>query len=147
MNLTPLLNKALKSEELIDLFEYNDVSVVYKYDRHQECEEDEYRASIKSLGLEFLFDENQMLSTLFIYVTDQNGFSAAKPDEYGVSNFGSIALAQQYAEEKRMKFENGKARFRGEEREWIRFEYETYSVHYEFRDSILSLITLQRVPA
>ena len=35
----------------------------------------------------------------------------------------------------------------GEHRDWIRFEGATYSVHYEYVDSALKMITLQTTNA
>jgi hypothetical protein len=61
-----LLGTELKSDFLCDLFETYDVEVVYEYDRTHEGLGDEYRAELPELGLQFVFDEKQILKTVFV---------------------------------------------------------------------------------
>lgn len=138
-----LLGTELKSEVLTDLFETYDVKVIYSYDRTSENLADEYHAGVPELGLEFIFNDFQVLRTLFIKPVEVTTFNPFEPDE-AIKNFTSKKEARQYAQNKGEKFQEGTAEFMGEEKDWIRFDTETASIHYEFVDSVLSMITLQR---
>jgi len=137
-----LLGTPLKSEFLFDLLETYDVQVVYGYDRTHENLPDEYHAEVSELGLQFVFDENQMLRTLFMTPMEITTFNPFEDDER-VRRFASKADAREYAKENDVPTSEGESDFMGERRDWIRFEGATHSVHYEFVDSALKMITLQ----
>lgn len=137
-----LLGTDLKSEFLCDLFETYEVAVVYEYDRTHEGLADEYRAEIPELGLQFVFDEHRVLKTLFVEPVEVTTFNPFEADAR-VRLFESKAKALRYAREKGLEIAKGTADFMGERREWVRFEGRGYSVHYEYVDSKLSMVTLQ----
>jgi hypothetical protein len=142
MKYLDLIEIQLKDDFLLDLFETYDVEVVYEYDRTHENIPDQYRAEIPDLGLQFVFDEGLRFRTLFIQqveVTTWNPFD----DDERLRRFGSKADAQRYATENGEQTTEGRAELMGEEKDWIRFEYGTYSIHYEFVKSMLSMITIQ----
>lgn len=141
-----LLGSDLKSDFLCDLFETYDVQVVYEYDRTHESLADEYRAEIPDLGLQFVFDENQLLRTLFIQPVEVTTFNPFEVDER-IQRFASKREARRYAENNRIKITEGTADFMGEQRDWIRFESDTHSIHYEYMHSDLRIITLQTTNA
>ena len=142
MKLISYLNKSLKSEELIELFETNDVDVIYTYDRNYEGRADEYIGSIRDLGLQFIFNETQILSTIFIYIKDEE-FLSANLESLGLSTFDSKNNLMKYAQQNSLKYFEGRAVFFGQEREWLKLDFLNYTVHYEFREDSLSLVTLQ----
>lgn len=137
-----LIGIELKSEFLCDLFETYDVQVEYEYDRTHENIPDVYHAKIADLGLEFTFDDRQILKTVFIKLDDATTSGPFNDDER-IRRFDSKSEALGYANAKGLPFEQGAAEFLGEQRDWIRFEGDTYSVHYEFVESSLRKITLQ----
>nr|CAP47552.1 putative integron gene cassette protein [uncultured bacterium] len=141
-----LLGTPLKSEFLFDLLETYDIQVVYEYDRTHENLPDEYHAEIPDLGLQFVFDENQMLRTLFIKPVEITTFNPFEEDER-VRRFTSKPEVRQHAKENDVPTSEGEANFIGEHRDWIRLECDTHSVHYEFVDSALKMITLQTTNA
>lgn len=141
-----LLGTPLKSEFLFDLLETYDVQVVYEYDRTYENLSDEYHAEIPDLGLQLIFDEHQILRTLFITPVEITTFNPFEDDER-VRIFASKSEARQHAKESDVPTSEGEADFMGEHRDWIRLESDTYSVHYEFVDSALKMITLQATNA
>nr|CAP48508.1 putative integron gene cassette protein [uncultured bacterium] len=141
-----LLGTPLKSEFLFDLLETYDVQVVYEYDRTHENLPDQYHAEIPELGLQFVFDENQMLRTLFVAPVDITTFNPFEDDER-VRTFASKSEARQHAKDNDVPSSEGEADFMGEHRDWIRFERASYSVHYEYVDSALKMITLQTTNA
>ena len=141
-----LLGYDLKSDFLNDLFETYDVQVVYRYDRTHEGIADEYLAEIQELGLEFIFDERHVLTTLFwkqVEVTTFNPFEA----DPSMPAFLAKEEATRYARDNGLKTTEGTAEFSGEQKVWIRIERDTHSIHYEYIDADLRMITLQRTDA
>lgn len=137
-----LMGIELKSEVLNDLFETYDVDVVYRYDRTYENLPDEYLADIPELGLEFIFDSERKLRTLFMNV-ESDGFNPLEEDQASLPKFSSKAEAVRYTSTNAIQFSQGSADFLGEVRDWVRFVYAKHSVHYEFVDSKLSMTTIQ----
>ena len=142
MNHLDLLRTPLKSDFLFDLHETYDVRVVYEYDRTHENLADQYHAEISDLGLQFVFDENQILQTLFITPVEITTFNPFENDER-VRRFASKSEAREYAIENDIHTSEGEGDFMGEHRDWIRLESDTHSVHYEYVDSTLKMITLE----
>jgi len=143
MKYLDLLGIALKDDRLCDLFETYDVEVVYEYDRTHENLADEYRAEIHDLGLQFVFDDKQRFKTLFIRQVEASTFNPFDEDDGALKQFGSKAEALQHAKASGDTTTEGKANFMGEEKDWVRFEHGSYSVHYEYVGSKLSMITIQ----
>src|SRR5690554_4009377 len=99
MGYIDLLGISLKSDFLLDLFETYDVDVRYRYDRNHEGMDDEFIAQIPEMGLEFLFDSTQRLTTLFMRNIDHSGFDPFDgPDPRSVP-FKTGAGAVQWAKE------------------------------------------------
>lgn len=146
MTLLELLGSNLKSDFLNDLFETYDVQVVYEYDRTHEGIADGYQAEIQDLGLQFVFDERQMLTTLFMTPVEVTTFNPFEVDP-SMHKFPTKAEAVRYARDNGLKTAEGTAEFMGEQKDWIRFEGATHSIHYEYVDAELRLITLQTTNA
>ena len=142
MDYLPLLEMHLKSDEIIDLLETYDMEVVYEFDRLHENLPDEYQARCAELGLELLFDADQRLKTVFIHLVDANGFTPADLTDSDVLRFDTKRAAASHALREGIAVKEGRSEFLGKETDWIRFEYEGYSVHYEYRRGSLALITL-----
>jgi hypothetical protein len=138
-----LLGIDLKSDVLNDLFETYDVDVVYRYDRTGENLPDEYSADIPELGLEFMFDSEQKLRTLFMKDVASDGFNPFEEDETSLPKISSKAAAIRYASANEIQITQGTTDLLGEVRDWVRFVYANYSVHYEFVESKLSMTTIQ----
>lgn len=143
MDLLNLLERELKSDPLIDLFETYDVEVVYEHDRTYEGMDDEYWAKIPSLGLQFVFNKNQKLQTVFVHLNEKDGFDSANTNDLKLTSFSTKSDALQFASNNDIPFSEGEAEFLGEHRDWIKFKHKAHSIHYEYRESLLSLITLQ----
>jgi hypothetical protein len=60
------INMHLKSEEMVDFLESQDLDVIYKFDRLDEGEEDSYSVICDTLGLELHFDAAQSCTTIFM---------------------------------------------------------------------------------
>ena len=144
MNVSELLGRPLKDDEVIDLLEMWDMEVIYEFDRTHENLPDAYWAANKEQGIQLRFDEHQVLKTIFIYQKEVDGFSPADPSFTGVSPFPSIEAVRAHTKEKEIATTEGKAEWLGEPREWIRLEFSDSTIHYEFRNRELGLITLQK---
>jgi len=142
MKYLDLLGMHLKNNVLCDLFETYDVQVIYAYDRMHEGFADEFQAEIPDLGLVFLFDNKQVFNTLFIRQVDVDTFNPFEEDN-SLMRFNSKTDAMQYATNHGIQITEGKVDFMGELRDWIRFEFGNYSIHYEYVQSKLHMITLQ----
>lgn len=150
MKFTDILNQQLKSDFLIDLFETYDVVVSYDYDRTYENMEDEFRASIPDMGLEFIFDQNQKLRTLFMNHVEHEGFNPFEGEDPRNSPLDTAQKAIEYAQNNSIPFEHREeqqSQFLGRIPEWVKLTYENYSVHYSFEDYGLEKVTLQSTKA
>jgi len=137
-----LIGCDLKDDFLNDLFETYDVEVIYDYDRTHENLPDSYRAAIPELGLQFVFDERQKFSTLFIELKEVKSWNPFEADEH-LKRFPSKSSARKHAKKHEISISEGTADFMGELKDWIRFNLDGYSIHYEFVDSKLQKITIQ----
>lgn len=142
MKYLDLIGMPLKSDFLCDLFETYDVQVIYD-DRTHEGLPDEYQAEISDLGLQFVFDEHQSLKTLFIELIEISTFNPFDEEDEKLKVFDSKADAKRYAIDNGEQITEGNTELLGEERDWIRFEYASYSIHYEYVNSKLRMITIQ----
>jgi len=142
MRYLALLREQLKSDSMLDLLETYDMEVIYSFDRTYENLPDAYWTKCLELGLELRFDADQCLKTIFIYITDADDFTPADLSNSDVIQFDSKAEAASYALKNGISAHEGCGEFFGEERDWIRLEYDNHSVHYEYRRGSLALVTL-----
>jgi hypothetical protein len=146
MNYIDILGESLKNAFLIDLFEIYDVDVIYEYDRTYENIEDEYRAEIPEMGLGFIFDSSQRLTTLFMKIVEHSGYNPFEGDDPRKVSFSSAPGAMRYAKEKSIDAVHQEAKtdsFFGDVPEWVKFNFQSYSIHYQFSDYGVHLVTLQ----
>ncbi|EDM25262.1 hypothetical protein LNTAR_24823 [Lentisphaera araneosa HTCC2155] len=146
MKYTDIIGTNLKSDFLVDLFETYDVEVIYMYDRNHEDMEDEYRCSIEEMGLEFIFDNNQNLKTLFLNIVNHSGYNPFEGEDPRNSNFTSINEVIEYAKNNSLKYkfrEAGTEFIFGKIPEWAKVFYGNYSVHYKFENKTLFGVTIQ----
>ncbi|MCO6044416.1 hypothetical protein NG895_10910 [Aeoliella sp. ICT_H6.2] len=146
MKYIELLSKQLQSDAIIELLEFWDADVVYDFDRLREGTADSYTVSCHEHGIELRFDSGQSLQTIFLHVTPRNGFSAAELTNSDVEVFDSRSDVAAHATTKGWQTLAGEATFLGIENKWIRMECEVCSVHYQFRDGLLDMITIMGTP-
>lgn len=142
MQYLPLLRTNIKSDAIVDLLEAYDLEVTYAFDRTRENLPDEYWSKCIELGLEFCFNANQNLQSMFIHLTGTDGFTPANLTDSDIIYFKSKHSAESFAIENGIATRTGGGRFLGEERDWIMLEFHGYSVHYEFRRGLLALVTI-----
>jgi len=142
MKYLPLLDQSLKSDDIIDLLEVHDIDVIYDFDRLHENIPDQYWAACHALGIQMKFDQNQILKTIFIHLTNVDGFTPADLLDSDISVFTSKQKVRNYALENNIETTEGQTSFFGEEHDWIRFDYPDYKIHYDFGDGHLRKISL-----
>ncbi len=146
MEYLDLIGTPLKNDTLLDLFETYDVEVIYRYDRTHENMDDEYVAEIPEMGLEFLFDSSQRLATIFMKKVEHNGFNPFDGHDPRSVPFKTGIEAMEWAREKSIDAnhqESQKDDIFGEIPEWVKLNFETFYIHYEFLDGSVSMVTLQ----
>lgn len=141
MNLTVLLGLALKSDEVIEMLEIFDLSVVYDFDRLHENSEDQYWVSAHQAGFELRFNAHQVLDTIFLFVLPRGKFSAIDPSVAGVPFYPSFGAARTAFAEKGIQYREGS------EQGYVKGDFGDQTVHYEFNASgNLALVTLALPP-
>ena len=126
----------------MDLLEDWDADVIYDFDRDHEGEPDAYRASGRGAGVELVFDEHQTLTTVFLHAVASGDYASADLASTDIAVFESKVQAAAHAAAHGIEMAEGQATLGGTQRDWIRFEADTHTVHYEFRDGVLGLVTL-----
>jgi hypothetical protein len=137
MKYIDLLGKHLKSDDVIDVLECDDLDVIYSFDRLHENQPDEYWVASKADGVQMRFNEDQVLDTLFFYIQADEGFSPCDPDSLGVSVFDSRDSARTYAAQSGLPVIEGEVDFLGAHRKWIKIDFGSLLHHSEFRDGHL----------
>ena len=133
MKYIELLGKQLKSDDVIDVLECNDLDVIYAFDRLHENQPDEYWVASKAEGVQMRFNEDQVLDTLFFYIQPDEGFSPCDPDSLGVPVFDSRDSARTCASQSGLPVTEGEVDFLGVHRKWIKIDFGSHLHHSEFR--------------
>ncbi len=133
MKYLDLLGKQLKSDDVIDVLECDDLDVIYSFDRLHENQPDQYWVASKAHGVQMRFNEDQTLDTLFFYIEPDEGFSPCKRDSLGVPIFNSQDSARDYAAQSGLAVVEGEVDFLGAHRKWIKIDFGSHLHHSEFR--------------
>lgn len=142
MNLVLLIGRHLKSSEVIDLLERWEAEVVYDFDRLHEGAPDGYHSSLPEAGLELVFDASQVLTTVFVHLQPDGDFSSFDVKGSDIEPFDSVEAVRRFATSEDLVSNHGSSSFDGMDRDWIRLEWSTHSVHYEFIEDRLHLVTI-----
>jgi hypothetical protein len=144
MKFIPLLGKRLKDDEIIEILESLDLEVIYDFDRLHEGQSDIYWASSKPKGIQFRFDGTQCLDTAFLYVSPGDGFEVASQQDCDIPFFASKQEVETFGEAQHLRVAKGSVDFLGTRRDWVRIEFSSHSVHYQFEAGRLALVTISR---
>jgi hypothetical protein len=143
LKLLDLLELTLKSDEVIDVLEHYQVTVVYDFDRLHENSPDVYWASSHQAGFELRFNERQVLDTIFLYTLPRKNFGSIDPSIAGVILYSTFAEASSAFEHDGIPFHKA-----NDGQGYIKGNFSKYQIHYEFtRDEVLSLITIMAANA
>ncbi len=140
-----LLGKKLKDDDVVDVLECSDMEVVYHFDRTHENMPDLYWSDSKSEGFQFRFNADQVLDVIFLYAAPIDGFTPLNWKDCDIQFFSSIAGVRSHASQTGIGTTNGSSDLLGVHREWIRLQYDRHTVHYEFREKGLGIVTLRGI--
>lgn len=132
MKYLDLLGKPLKSDDVIDVLECDDLDVIYSFDRLHEDQPDQYWVASKARGIQMRFNEDQILDTLFFHIEPDEGFSRCEPEFLGVPVFNSRDSARDYAARSGLPVVEGETDFLGVHRKWIKIDFGSHLQHLEF---------------
>jgi len=144
MEFLPLLGKQLKDDEVIDLLEWWEADVIYDFDRLHEGQPDEYSAASKPDGIQLKFNVSQKLDTVFLYIIPDDGFEAFSLSDCDVPFFETSSDVEAHGAAQGAQVSKGEANLLGINRSWVRLEFGTHAVHYEFKWGDLAMITISR---
>lgn len=140
MKLKPILGLQLKDPQIVELLGAFDIDVVYSFDRLFENQPDRYIATAFSEGLEFQFDEQQRLVTIFVYLRGNSDFNPHDRSDLDLELFSTIEDAREFVTKNelphKLNTQNPKLPV------WLRIDYPDCSVHYQFGAEGLGMITL-----
>jgi len=139
MKFLPLLGQTLKSDRVIEILECFSLEVIYDFDRLHEGTEDRYWCSAPAQGFEFRCDQTQRIDVIFLYVASRGKFAAIDVASIDIPCFANIDQARAEFERAGLQFKIGS--------EYIKVLSGNHWTHYEFRGSLLSLITVSLATA
>lgn len=147
LKFTNLLGSRLKDDDVIEVLEHYDINVIYDFDRTHENMEDVYWAASTDGGFQFRFNEDQVLDTVFLYVTAREGFSIISREEIDVPVFDTFDDAEQECSSKGLPFKQSQGTPGSDGYKWwIKIDFGVYTVHYQFKQGSLLMVTLGLVP-
>ena len=144
MNLVALLGSGMKSDEVLEILEHFELTVIYDFDRTHENMDDLYWASAKSAGFELRFNAHQILDTIFLYAQVRDGFSPIDRTIAAVPFFATFddantALRAQGLDFRTSPGEMGSPGYKW----WIKANHGTHTVHYQYnREGELAVVTV-----
>jgi hypothetical protein len=138
MKFTQLLGIAMKDDDMLEVLENYDMSVTYDFDRTHENIDDLYWAGSKEAGFQFRFNKDQILDTVFCYVESREEFEAIDQELLDVPIYGSFDEAKQACLTKSVPYKESP----GAPGWWIKLDFGKYTVHYQYKEGSLIMITL-----
>ena len=140
MELIPLLGRKLKDPSIIELLDHYDVRVQYDFDRDFENRADAYWAESEEHGFIFRFDADQRLVTIFVYIQPTSSFNRCSFESLDFDLFGDFDTVRKFVDRNGLKH-----RLNADNPDipqWLRIEFDTHVIHYEFNESGLRQVTL-----
>ncbi|MFW5719634.1 MAG: hypothetical protein ACOCXT_01230 [Candidatus Dojkabacteria bacterium] len=134
MQITPLslLNSELSSEIIIDIILENDLKIELEIDLHYDDSPDCYWITDSNNGFELSFNDNRRLVTVFCYFDDSSTFA---PCALHLDNFDPKTSLSSLINQL------GKPDFTSRDGNGIRYDFDTYSVHYKFDLNKVVMVT------
>ena len=140
MNLSKLLGRKLKDDDMIDVFEsFGIENVVYDFDRLHENQPDVYWAGAEREGFLLRFNEQQICDVVYCYIQASEGFTPIDPSIAGVEIFSAYDEAEQACQRTGLSYTVAGPSM---PKEWLRVDSGPFNVHYQFKDGTLFRITL-----
>jgi len=144
MNLSALLRKKLKDDDVLEVLEsYQIEKVVYDFDRTHENLEDVYWAAAEAAGFQLRFNRDQVLDVIFCYIVADEGFAAISPGIVGAPLYGTFDDAEHACKGSGIRYSTSdSAKGPKDHKWWLRVESADHWSHYQFQDGSLFRVTL-----
>jgi hypothetical protein len=140
MKFLPLIGKRLKDDDIIEILEYFDAVVVYDFDRLHENMPDVYWAECTKQGIVFMFDADQILDTMFLYIVSKEGYESVEVEKIeDIELFDSSFAVESHCATSGIECKVGRP---DETKSWARIDGPDKSIHYEFVGGRLSMVTI-----
>ncbi|POB00358.1 hypothetical protein C2134_01810 [Chromobacterium sinusclupearum] len=145
MKFAALLGKKLKDDDVIEVLETHDMTVVYEFDRTHENMNDLYWSDSKPDGFQFGFDKDQVLYVVFLYITASEGFEPIDASTLDFPIYGTFDEAKNSFEADGISYsqssgESGSSMYKW----WIKGDFGSFTRHYQYQDGSLFRVTLSR---
>lgn len=144
MQFLPLLGRQLKDDDIIEVLALLDTEVIYDFDRLHEGRPDIYRAASKPDGLELRFSASQQLDNILLYVMPHDGFAEFSVSDCDVPLLETPSEAESFAAAQSLPVTKGTCDFLGTNHNWVRLNFGTHSIQYEFRRESLALVKISQ---
>ncbi len=148
MKLIEYLGLALKSGEMIELIATYDMEILYHIDILHENTPDRYSARSARLPVEFAFDQDQVLCTIFCDMAPEIGAASAGQLPIGAPLYQTIEEARIGAQDLGASFEmreNVVIPILKKHVSWAKLSFDEHSRHYEYSAGGLRRLTLSRI--
>ncbi len=83
-----------------------------------------------------------MLKVIFVHAAMSDGFEPADLNRSDITRFESVSDVKQWAVSQDCATQEGQTELFAVMRDWIKVIYDAHTLHYEFRDEALGLITI-----
>lgn len=147
-----LLGLRLKDRAIAQLIESLDLEVTYHFKGLRDNDEDVYWVGACKKGFLLRFDRDQVLSTVYLYLAPTREYAAIHADNFDVTVFQTFDEAEGEYKENGIPYEvssgepGNALRILGitsMHKLWIKRDCGLYTVHHQFKDGRVSMITLQ----
>lgn len=143
INFTALLGRALRHDVVIGVLEHYEIDVIYEFDRTHENMDDLYWATASGAGFQFRFNQNQILDTVFLYVKGCERFTPISRSAIDVAIYESFDQAERAFSTSGLPFKQSQGSPGSDMYKcWIKIDFGTYAVHYQFKEGMLLMITI-----
>jgi len=145
MQLLQYLGRPLKSDDVIELITDHEMEIIYNIDTLHENIADSYSARSVSGGFELLFDEGQILNTVFCFLTSINGAGTIDPSKIGAPLYSTIEEARLGAQSLAASFEmreNVKVPLLRQQVSWAKLGFHDHWRHYQYSSHGLERVSL-----
>ena len=143
MEFINLIGINLKDDVMLEILEHYDIEVIYDFDRTHENMEDRYWVTSEQNGFQFRFNENKELDVIFLYLSEEDGFTPIDKADLGLPVYETFDNAETSFSENKIPYiqsqgEPGSEMYKA----WIKASFNNYTVHYQFEENIINMVTI-----
>jgi hypothetical protein len=143
MDFISLLGKKLKDDDIIELLEDNNLETIYEFDRLHENIDDLYWVQATKKGFALRFNKDQILDTIFLYICKTGNIKEIDCSEINFKLYKSTEEARNDFIKMNIPYQqNNIDKCISDNQCWIKGIFNNYSVHYQFNNDKLNLITI-----